>query len=115
MRAKRRSLAAAVAELKRAFSQDVGLNQRDWADRVDRALGVLTQAVRLHDANLESSDGGLVEIDSARSPSGTMQRQVGRLHQGLEDCLREARALRASVEAARASASAGGAFPGFPA
>jgi hypothetical protein len=108
MRAKKRSLAETVAGLESALDADAVGRERDWAERLGRALGLLAQAVRRHAAELDS-EGGLY-IDSARSHCRTMDRQVTQLHTDLVAALQRACVLRAEMAEARASGPPGRAF-----
>jgi hypothetical protein len=100
MRAKKQSLAAAVASLERALGEGPVLDHRAWADQLDQALLAVERAVRRHEGDLEPPDGELVEVARDRIPSPGLDRAVAGLQHDLEGFLAEARALRAQLRAA---------------
>jgi hypothetical protein len=110
MNAVKEPLAAALADLEHAFGEDVRGREQEWAAQVDRALVRLEKGVRQHDANLESEEGGVVDVQSAQVPSPTMDRRLARLHADLADLLREARRLHRLGAEARPDTPAFDAF-----
>jgi hypothetical protein len=107
MKAKRDALLTAMAELERALAEHSGGRERAWAERVDRALAAVAQAVQRHHATLQAPGGGVVDVASGRVPSPGVDRQLAALYEELEGVLGEATALRARLQRALASAAAG--------
>jgi hypothetical protein len=98
---KRETLASAVVHLEQALAGDLARRPHDWAARVEQALTGLERAVRRQDAQLESPDGGVVEVGSGQAPSPGMHRRLGRLHEDLTGFLDEVGALRGRARQVR--------------
>jgi hypothetical protein len=104
MKARKKTLEAAVTGLERALATDAG---PDWAGRVGQALDRLEQAVREHNQALAATDGRLVEVDRPLLPSPTVDRRTEELRRDLDGFLEEAKALRGQVRGAAPGAGLG--------
>jgi hypothetical protein len=107
MKAKKHAFLTAAAELKQALALDSTGRERDWAERVDRALAALVAAVQRHHATLQAPSGGVVDVDNGRVPSPAVDRRLSVLYEELEGVLGEAAALRARLQRVLTSATAG--------
>ena len=107
MKAKKHAFLTAVAELKQALAEDSTGRERDWAERVDRALAGIVGAVQRHNATLLAPSGGVVDVASGQVPSPGVDRRLAVLYEELEGMLGEAAALRARLQRVLTSATAG--------
>jgi hypothetical protein len=98
-------LVQAMHGLKQALGSN-GVGQKDWAERVDRALGAVAEAVRRHRDTLEDDEGRLVDVNTPLNPSPVVKRRADGLREELDGLLKEAEALRAKVRGVHASAAA---------
>jgi hypothetical protein len=92
------NLTAAVAELEQAAADWEAGRGSEPAWRLERALAVVELALREHQQSLDP-DGQVVEVDSPRIPSPTVDRQVEGLHHELHALLGEIRSLREQLAA----------------
>jgi hypothetical protein len=109
MTAQRDNLVAAVAQLEKALAgPDAGPDAGPEASRqrLDAALAALVQAVDEHGRALDAGEGRVVDVESPRLPSPTVDRQVGQLHRELQE-------LRGEAAAVRDRLAAGAATPDF--
>src|SRR4051794_18825579 len=100
MPANKEPLGASVEELERVLAEEGAPSGPDWAKRVDRALSLIESAVCEHQKTLESSEGRVINVESPRMPSPTVDRRLAELQRDLEEFLKETRALRTNVQAA---------------
>jgi hypothetical protein len=98
-------LMQAMQGLKQALGSH-GVGQKDWADRVGRALAAVEEAVRQHRDTLEDDEGRVVDVNTSLNPSPVVKRRADGLRAELNDLLKEAQALRAKVRGVHASAAA---------
>ncbi len=90
-------LARPVAELAEALGARFPGRERNWAQGVADALGGVQQALLLHTATTEGSDGLFSEVDLTRP---TLVRNVGALRLEHGRLLEHARSLQAELQAA---------------
>jgi hypothetical protein len=91
--------------LKKALGSN-GVGAKDWAERVDQALGAVEEAVRQHRDTLEDEEGRLVDVNTSLNPSPVVKRRADGLRAELDGFLQEAQALRAKVRGVHSSAQA---------
>jgi hypothetical protein len=90
-------LLKAVEELEAMLATDAAGRPTDWAERVDRVLVDIEQAVQQRLALVRSAPGRLVKVDRPRLPSPAVERGQADLQGLLYDLLREAETVRARV------------------
>jgi hypothetical protein len=91
------ALLTAAEKLQRVLAADVAGQERDWADRVDRALAQLADAIGKRAATWKSPEGKVVEVESPRLPSPTVARRGSELRRDLDGFLEQARTLQTDV------------------
>ena len=99
MRQEKETLSSAATELEQLLAQK-GHPVVIWAGRLARTLVGVEQAIRRHDAALESPEGEFIEVDSGQWPSQGMSRRVERLQGDLTGLLIETVALRGLAQRA---------------
>jgi hypothetical protein len=104
MTAKQDNLTAAMAELEHAVADWEAGRGAEPAWRLDRTLASLEQVVREHDQSLDRG-GEVVDVESPRIPSPTVDRQVESLHHELHRLLEEAHLLRGRLAGGPAPAT----------
>jgi hypothetical protein len=90
-------LAEPTEGLEQALQMAYPGHEREWADEVSGALANVHQALRLHAAATEGTDGLLTKVDLTRP---TLARQVGELRQEHRDLFDQAGALEAQLRSA---------------
>jgi hypothetical protein len=90
-------LASPIDGLEQALSMDHTGHEREWADSVSGALTNVHQALRLHAAATEGSDGLLLQVDLTRP---TLARQVGDLRREHNELFAQARLLEGQLQTA---------------
>jgi hypothetical protein len=98
-------LMQAIQGLKQALGS-TGVGQKDWAERVGRALEAVEQAVRQHRDALEDEEGRVVDVNTSLNPSPVVKRRADELREELDGFLAEARELRRKAGEVHASAVA---------
>jgi hypothetical protein len=98
-------LVQAMQGLKQALGSN-GVGAKDWAERVDQALGAVEEAVRQHRDTLEDEEGRVVDVNTSLNPSPVVKRRADGLRAELDGFLQEAQALRAKVRGVHSSAQA---------
>jgi hypothetical protein len=91
------ALLTAAEKLQRALAADVAGQERDWADRVARALTQLADAIGQRAATWKSPEGKVVDVESPRLPSPTVARRGSELRRDLDGFLEQARTLQTDV------------------
>jgi hypothetical protein len=86
-----------VGELEQMLATDAAARPGDWAERAERTLARIEQAVQQRLALVRSAPGRLVKVDCPRLPSPAVERGQAGLQRQLYDLLREAETLRAGV------------------
>jgi hypothetical protein len=97
-------LVQAMQGLKQALGSN-GVGQKDWAERVARALEGVEAAVRQHRDTLEDEEGRVVDVNTSLNPSPVVKRRADGLRAELDGFLAEAQELRRKVGEVHASAS----------
>jgi hypothetical protein len=91
------TLLTAGEKLERVLAADVAGQERDWSDRVDRALNQVVAAIHQRAATWQSPEGKVVEVESPRLPSPTVARRGSELRRDLDGLLDQAKALQTDV------------------
>ena len=82
-------LVQAMQGLKQALGSN-GVGQKDWAERVGRALTAVEEAIRQHRDTLEDDEGRLVDVNTSLNPSPVVKRRADGLREQLDGLLKEA-------------------------
>jgi hypothetical protein len=93
-------LLKAVGELEAMLATDAAARPGDWAERVERVLADVEQAVQQRLAAVKSSPGRPVKVDCPRLPSPAVERGQADLQGLLYDLMREAKTLRTQARGA---------------